>query len=81
MVDSVDPNFWRLKVTEQAAEIRRTLYEKKKTLLSERQLSQLCQSIDLVARNEEELIQRLHDGYKLVQPLNHDKYLLERIMS
>jgi hypothetical protein len=35
----------------------------------------------LVARSEEELIQRLRDGYKLVQPLNHNKYLLERIMS
>jgi integrase len=31
----------------------------------------------LVAKNEDELIQRLHDGYRLVQPLNHDKYLLE----
>jgi uncharacterized protein YlzI (FlbEa/FlbD family) len=35
----------------------------------------------LVARSEEELIQRLHDGYKLVQPLNHNKYLLKRGMS
>jgi integrase len=31
----------------------------------------------LVAKTEEELIQRLHDGWKLVQSLNHDKYLLE----
>jgi uncharacterized protein YlzI (FlbEa/FlbD family) len=31
----------------------------------------------LVAKSEEEMIQRLHDGYRLVQSLNHDKYLLE----
>ncbi len=31
----------------------------------------------LVAKSEEELIQRLHDGWKLVQSLSHDKYLLE----
>jgi len=31
----------------------------------------------LVAKGEDELIGRLRDGYRLVQPLNHDKYLLE----
>ena len=31
----------------------------------------------LVARSEKELIKRLHDGWKLVQPLNHEKYLLQ----
>jgi integrase len=31
----------------------------------------------LVAKSEEELIQRLHDGWKLIQPLNHEKYLLQ----
>jgi integrase len=31
----------------------------------------------LVAKSEEELIQRLHDGWKLLQSLSHDKYLLE----
>ncbi len=32
----------------------------------------------LVAKCEDELIGKLHDGYQLVQPLNHDKYLLEK---
>lgn len=31
----------------------------------------------LVAHNEEEMLQKLHEGYKLVQGLNHDKYLME----
>ena len=30
-----------------------------------------------VARGEDELIQKLHDSWKLVQPLNHEKYLLQ----
>lgn len=30
-----------------------------------------------VVKGESELIQRLHDGWKLVQPLNHEKYLLQ----
>jgi integrase len=30
-----------------------------------------------VAKSEEEMIQRLHDGWELVQSLNHDKYLLQ----
>lgn len=30
-----------------------------------------------VAKGEGELIQRLHDGWKLIQPLNHEKYLLQ----
>jgi hypothetical protein len=32
----------------------------------------------LVAKSEDEMIQRLHDGCRVVQALNHDKYLLER---
>lgn len=32
----------------------------------------------LVARTEDEMIQRLHDGWRVVQALNHDKYLLEK---
>jgi site-specific recombinase XerD len=31
-----------------------------------------------IAKSETELIQRLHDGWKLVQPLNNDKYLLAK---
>jgi site-specific recombinase XerD len=31
----------------------------------------------LVAKSEDEMIQRLHDGWHVVQALNHDKYLLE----
>ena len=31
----------------------------------------------LIAKGEEEMIQRLHDGYRLVQGLSHGKYLLE----
>jgi len=31
----------------------------------------------LVAHNEDEMIQKLHEGFRLVQSLNHDKYLLE----
>jgi integrase len=31
----------------------------------------------LVAKSEDEMIQRLHEGWKLVQSLNHEKYLLE----
>jgi hypothetical protein len=30
-----------------------------------------------IAKGEAELVQRLHEGWKLVQSLNHDKYLLE----
>jgi hypothetical protein len=29
------------------------------------------------SNNEDEMIQKLHEGYKLVQSLNHDKYLLQ----
>jgi integrase len=32
----------------------------------------------LVAKTEDEMIQRLHDGWRVVQALNHDKYLLEK---
>jgi integrase len=32
----------------------------------------------LVAKSEDEMIQRLHDGWRVVQALNHDKYLLEK---
>jgi hypothetical protein len=32
-----------------------------------------------VAKGETELIKRLHNGWKLVQPLNSDKYLLIKI--
>ncbi|MGA2309440.1 MAG: site-specific integrase [Candidatus Bathyarchaeia archaeon] len=32
----------------------------------------------LVAKGEDEMIQRLHDGWRMVQALNHDKYLLEK---
>ena len=32
----------------------------------------------LVAKGEEEMIQRLHDGWTLKQALNSDKYLLEK---
>lgn len=31
----------------------------------------------LVAHNEDEMIGKLHEGFKLVQSLNHDKYLME----
>ena len=31
----------------------------------------------LVAHNEHEMIQKLHEGFRLVQSLNHDKYLME----
>jgi len=31
----------------------------------------------LVAHNEDEMLQKLHEGYKLIQGLNHDKYLME----
>jgi integrase len=31
----------------------------------------------LVAHNEDEMIQKLHEGFRLVQSLNNDKYLLE----
>jgi integrase len=31
----------------------------------------------LVAKSEKELIQRLHDGWELVQALSHEKYLLQ----
>jgi hypothetical protein len=30
-----------------------------------------------VVRGEDEMIQRLHDGWKLLKPLNHEKYLLQ----
>jgi hypothetical protein len=30
-----------------------------------------------VVRGEGDLIHRLNDGWRLVQPLNHEKYLLE----
>jgi hypothetical protein len=32
----------------------------------------------LVAKSEDGIIQRLHDGWRVVQALNHDKYLFER---
>lgn len=32
----------------------------------------------LVADSEEEMIQRLNDGWRVIQALNHDKYLLEK---
>jgi integrase len=32
----------------------------------------------LVAKSEDEMIQRLHDGWRVVQALNHNKYLLEQ---
>jgi integrase len=31
----------------------------------------------LVAHNEDEMIQKLHEGFRLVQGLSHDKYLME----
>jgi integrase len=31
----------------------------------------------LVAHNEDQMIQKLHEGFRLVQSLNHDKYLME----
>jgi hypothetical protein len=31
----------------------------------------------LVAHSEDEMIKKLHEGYRLAQSLNHDKYLLE----
>jgi len=31
----------------------------------------------LVAHSEDEMILKLHEGYRLVQSLNHDKYLME----
>jgi len=31
----------------------------------------------LVAHTEDEMIQKLHEGFRLVQSLNHDKYLME----
>jgi integrase len=31
----------------------------------------------LVAHNEDEMIQKLNEGYRLTQSLNHDKYLME----
>ena len=31
----------------------------------------------LVAHNEDEMLQKLHEGFRLVQGLNHDKYLME----
>jgi integrase len=31
-----------------------------------------------VAKSEDEMIQRLNDGWRVVQALNHDKYLLEK---
>jgi hypothetical protein len=43
VVDLVDPKTGDINVGSQAAKIRQILYEKKKTLLSEGQLSQLCQ--------------------------------------
>jgi integrase len=32
----------------------------------------------LVAKSEDEMIKRLHDGWRVVQALSHDKYLLEK---
>jgi hypothetical protein len=32
----------------------------------------------LVAKSEDEMIERLHDDWRVVQALNHDKYLLEK---
>jgi hypothetical protein len=32
----------------------------------------------LVANSEDEMIQRLHEDWRVVQALNHDKYLLEK---
>jgi hypothetical protein len=31
-----------------------------------------------VSAREDQMIQRLHDGWQVVQALNHDKYLLEK---
>jgi C4-type Zn-finger protein len=34
-----------------------------------------------VAKSEDEMIQRLHDDWRVVQALNHDKYLLDKSLK